>query len=91
MGEGLRRRIVRRLFENSRDWICRTVIRTTRNVQKLFLLPAKRDQVEGERQTQIPSNPIVHPKMNSGNRVPFRGASGGCAAQGEFRSHHFDA
>jgi hypothetical protein len=35
-----RRRTIRRPLENSRDWIGWTVIRETRNVQLLFLLPA---------------------------------------------------
>jgi hypothetical protein len=34
---------------------------------------------------------VVHPKMISGNRVPFRGAGCGCAAQRQFGGHHLDA
>ena len=54
-----RRRIVRRLFENSRDWICRTAIRQTRNVQQLFPLLRERIKGEGGRQTQISFVPFA--------------------------------
>ena len=37
-------------FENSRDWICRTLIRKTRSVRLLFLLPGGEGQDEGELQ-----------------------------------------
>ncbi len=90
MGEGLRRRIIRRLFENSRDWICRTVIRITRNAMQLFLLLGEKVRLRASVKTKfIP--PIVHPKMISGNRVPFRRAGYGRAAEGEFSGHYLDA
>ena|ERR1035437_9047898 len=41
-GRGTRRRIVRCLSENSRDWICRTLISKIRNVRLLFLLPGEK-------------------------------------------------
>jgi len=40
-----RGRIIRRFSENSRDWICRTVIRRTGNMRTLFLLPEGEGQV----------------------------------------------
>jgi hypothetical protein len=49
-----RGRIVRRLSENSRDWICRTVIRKTGNIRLLFLLPGGEGQVEGGCKTSFP-------------------------------------
>ena len=48
-----RRRIVRRLSENSRDWICRTAICKTRNVQQLFPLLGERTKGEGGRPNKI--------------------------------------
>jgi hypothetical protein len=50
-----RRRIVRRLLENSRDWIGRTIIRTTRTGQQLFPLLGERIKGEGGRKTLNPS------------------------------------
>jgi hypothetical protein len=56
-----RRRIVRRLHEISRDWICRTLIRTTKTGQLPFPLPGERIKGEGGRETQIQFAPVVHP------------------------------
>ena len=50
-----RRRIVRHSLENSRDWICRTVIRQTRTSRQLFPLLGERIKGEGGRQNQIHS------------------------------------
>jgi hypothetical protein len=44
-----RGRIVRRSFENLRDWIDRTLIRKTRNNRKLFPLLGERIKGEGGR------------------------------------------
>ena len=41
--------IIRRSFENLYDWIGRTLIRKTRNKQKLFPLLGERIKGEGER------------------------------------------
>jgi hypothetical protein len=54
-----RRRIVRRLLENSRDWIGRKVIRKPRIGQWPFPLRGERTKGEGERKTQIKL--IEHP------------------------------
>ena len=68
-----RGRIIRRLFENSRDWICRTAIRQTRNVQQLFPLLGERIKGEGERPNKIHSG--SRPSQNEyRKRVPVRPA-----------------
>ena len=67
-----RRRIVRRLHENSHDWIYRTLIRTTRIAQLPFPLPGERIKGEGGRKTQIQFALVVHPKMISRNRILVR-------------------
>ena len=57
-----RGRIVRRLLENSRDWICRTVFRQPETVRRVVLSWGERKQVRAGVQTKfIPAN--VHPKM----------------------------
>jgi hypothetical protein len=38
-GQARRGRIIRRPTAKARDWICRTLIRNTRAVRHLFLLP----------------------------------------------------
>ena len=66
-----RRRIVRRRFENSRDWICRTAIRQTRTGRLLFPLLGERIKGEGGRQNIIHSG--NHPSQNEyRKRVPVR-------------------
>jgi len=66
-----RGRIVRRLFENSRDWICRTVSRQTKTGRQLFPLLGERIKGEGGRQNKIHS--AVRPSQNEfWKRVPLR-------------------
>jgi hypothetical protein len=48
-----RRRIIRRPLENSRDWICRTLILKTKTGQPPFPLLGERIKGEGGRKTQI--------------------------------------
>ena len=64
-----RRRIVRRLFENSRDWICQMISREPKTAIAVPS-PGGEGQVEGGRKIQISFNPGVHPKIISGNKFP---------------------
>jgi len=65
-GQARRGRIIRRCTEKARDWICRTIIRNTRTVRPLFLLPGGEGQDEGD-----PRRILSHARLASRPRKCF--------------------